>query len=50
MTETTDPAASNSTRRKFLDRLKVAAAKAVAEGDPWAKYNLQSIPAERVIR
>ena len=30
--------------------MKDAAAKAVAEEDPWAKYKLQEIPAERVIR
>lgn len=30
--------------------LKDAAAKAVAEGDPWAKHHMEKIPAERVIR
>jgi elongation factor 2 kinase len=30
--------------------LKDAAAKAVAEGDPWAKHKIEQIPAERVFR
>jgi len=30
--------------------LKIAAAKAVAEGDPWSKHNIDKVPAERVIR
>lgn len=30
--------------------LKDAAAKAVKEGDPWAKHHMERIPAERVIR
>jgi elongation factor 2 kinase len=31
-------------------RLKDAAAKAVADGDPWLKHHMERIPAERVIR
>ena len=30
--------------------MRDAASKAIAEGDPWAKYHLETIPAERVIR
>ena len=31
-------------------RLRHAASKAIAEGDPWAKHNIDKVPAERVIR
>ena len=34
----------------FRKLLCSAAAKAVKQGDPWAKHNIPSIPAERVIR
>ena len=38
-------------RKKFLLKLfQRAAIKLKHEGDPWKKYNLQDIPAERVIR
>ena len=33
-----------------LSRLKKAASKAIAEGDPWAKHEIDKVPAERVIR
>jgi elongation factor 2 kinase len=33
-----------------MNSLKEAGAKAVAEGDPWAKHHIERIPAERVIR
>ena len=41
---------NNPAREKLIVLLKDAAAKAVAEEDPWAKHKLQDIPAERVIR
>ena len=38
-------------RARVLGQLKEAAAKAYEQaGDPWSKYNLHEIPAERVIR
>ena len=39
-----------SRKSHIIGLLHAAAAKAVVEDDPWAKYNLHSIPAERVIR
>jgi elongation factor 2 kinase len=36
--------------KALLDLLKNAAAQAVAQGDPWQKYNIPAVPAERVIR
>ena len=35
---------------RLRTRLKNAASKAIAEGDPWAKYEIEKVPAERVIR
>lgn len=34
----------------IIVRLKDAAARAVAEGDPWSKHHIERVPAERVIR
>lgn len=45
------PEKQNGNRSKKLARLlKDAAAKAIAEGDPWAKHHMEKIHAERVIR
>jgi elongation factor 2 kinase len=40
----------NPTKRKLVRLLKDAASKAIADGDPWAKHNIERIPAERIIR
>jgi elongation factor 2 kinase len=40
----------NPTRKKLVRLLKDAASKAIAEGDPWAKHQIEKQPAERVIR
>lgn len=37
-------------KKRVVHLLKKAAAKAVAEGDPWAQYEIERLPAERVIR
>ena len=37
-------------KKRVKQLLQDAAVSAVGQGDPWAKYNLQKIPAERVIR
>jgi elongation factor 2 kinase len=34
----------------IICRLREAASKAIAEGDPWAKYDIPRIPAEKIIR
>eukprot|EP00980_Cylindrotheca_fusiformis_P028734 scaffold22641_cov206-Cylindrotheca_fusiformis.AAC.4 len=39
-----------SGRHRLVKVLKEVAAKAVAEADPWAQYEIDKIPAERVIR
>eukprot|EP00536_Pseudo-nitzschia_multiseries_P006188 jgi/Psemu1/286289/fgenesh1_pg.129_\ len=36
--------------KKLARLLREAASKAIAEGDPWAKHEIDKIPAERVIR
>lgn len=41
---------ANPARQKLIKLLKESAAKAVAEADPWAKYEIEKVPAERVIR
>jgi elongation factor 2 kinase len=40
----------NGTKNKLGRLLRLAAAREVAKGDPWAKYHLEKIPAERVVR
>lgn len=37
-------------RSNTVFRLKKAASKAIAEGDPWGKHEIEKVPAERVIR
>mmetsp|Transcript_17800 Transcript_17800/g.20547 ORF Transcript_17800/g.20547 Transcript_17800/m.20547 type:complete len:764 (-) Transcript_17800:425-2716(-) len=37
-------------KKKLRRLLKKAALKAVAEGDPWAKHEIEKVPAEKVIR
>ena len=37
-------------KARMIRLLKDAAAKAIAEDDPWAKHHMEKIPAERVIR
>jgi elongation factor 2 kinase len=41
---------NNPSEKKLIKLLKECAAKAVAEADPWAKYQIEKVPAERVIR
>ena len=40
----------NAPGKKLGRLLRLAAAREVAKGDPWAKHHLEKIPAERVVR
>lgn len=42
--------ANPSLKFKIYSRLKQAASEAIAAGDPWAKHEIDKVPAERVIR
>lgn len=44
------PNDDNATKKKLGRILRLAAAREVAKGDPWAKHHLETIPAERVVR
>ncbi|KAL3929255.1 MAG: hypothetical protein SGBAC_012295, partial [Bacillariaceae sp.] len=46
MTEET----SNPARKRLIKILKECAAKAIADEDPWGKYEIEKVKAERVIR
>mmetsp|Transcript_12989 Transcript_12989/g.30753 ORF Transcript_12989/g.30753 Transcript_12989/m.30753 type:complete len:750 (-) Transcript_12989:61-2310(-) len=46
MTEDT----TNPARKRLIKILKECAAKVVSDEDPWGKYEIEKIPAERVIR
>ncbi|KAL7518103.1 hypothetical protein ACHAWX_002962 [Stephanocyclus meneghinianus] len=37
-------------RKSLREKIRRAAARAISEGDPWKQYDIQSIPAERVVR
>jgi elongation factor 2 kinase len=41
---------NKSSRKKLTALLREAAAKAIAETEPWAKYEIEKLPAERIIR
>jgi len=45
-----DNTENTTKKQRVLKLLREAAVKAVGEGDPWAKYELHKLPAERIIR
>ena len=41
---------SEDQKKKIIQVLKSAASQLIGEGDPWAKHEIDRIPAERVVR